>query len=83
MVSLSCWKAKGIFNTAARDGQLYVLRWGEDSGYDLKGTLNEEIIAIATFNGYLEVVQYLRMLGISWNSDTCSNAAKHGHLEVL
>ena len=34
-------------------------------------------------NGHLEVVQYLRTLGISLSAYTCANAALNGHLELL
>jgi hypothetical protein len=45
--------------------------------------LNRYIIAHAALNGHLEVVKYLRQLGISWNEQTCRNAAMKGHLELL
>ena len=45
-----------LFNTAARDGKLDILKWGDDSGYDLKHRLDEDTIA-AALNGHLEVVQ--------------------------
>jgi hypothetical protein len=40
-------------------------------------------IADAAFYGHLEVVNYLRWLGISWDERTCANAAMNGHLELL
>ena len=49
-------RAKSLFNTAARDGKLDLLIWGDDSGYDLKHRLDEDTIA-AALNGHLEVVQ--------------------------
>jgi len=89
-VSLSCAKLclaterpEELFETAARDGKLHVLKWGKDSGYDLYDILDEDTVAGAALNGHLKVVQYLRTLGISWNSDTCANAANNGHLELL
>ena len=94
-VSMSCaklcldneklsWNNKmKLFNTAARDGKLDVLKWGHDSGYDLKHRLDEDAIAGAALNGHLEVVQYLMTIGISWYGGTCTNAAKNGHLELL
>jgi hypothetical protein len=33
--------------------------------------------------GNLEVLQYLRSLGCTWDSSTCHKAAKHGHLHIL
>ena len=75
--------AKSLFNSAARDGKLDVLKLGNDSVNDLKQLLDEDTVAGAALNGRLEVVQYLRTLGISWNNDTCANAAKNGHLELL
>ena len=90
-VSTSCAKLcldsaerpKALFDTAARDGKLDVLKWGDKSGYDLMHLLDEDTIAVAALNGHLEVVQYLRTLGISWNGHTCHNAAKNGHIELL
>ena len=88
-VSVSCAelclateRPKALFETAARGGKLYILNWG-NWAIDLKNTLNERIIEAATFNGNLEAVQYTRTLGISWNSYTCSNAARNGHLQLL
>ncbi len=72
-----------LFNTAARDGKLNILKWGTDSGYDLKNVLNARTIANAAFNGHLEVVQYLRTLGISRNAGTCAHAAYNGYLVLL
>ena len=76
-------RAKSLFNTAARDGKLDVLIYGDDSGYVLKHILDGDIVAGAALNERLEVVQYLRAIGISWNSDTCANAAQNGHLVLL
>ena len=71
-------------SVSARGGKLDILKWGKESGYDLKNMFNDErTIAGAALNGHLEVVKYLRTLGISWSSDTCSNAAENGHLELL
>jgi len=72
-----------LFKIAATDGKLDVLEWGDDSGYDLKHLLNEDTIAGTALNGHLAVVQYLRTLGVSWNSGTCTNAALNGHIELL
>ena len=66
-----------------RYGKLDVLKWGEESGYELDEILDEDDIADVALNGHLEVVKYMRKLGVSWNEDTCSNAAKNGHLELL
>ena len=62
------------------NGKLDVLKWGEKSGYERDEMLDEDVIADAALHGHLEVVKYLRKLGISWDEDTCSNAAKNGHL---
>ena len=71
-VSVSCAKVyfvteppEAIFETAARDGKSDVLKWGDDSGYDMKQVLIERTIATVALNGHLEVVKYLRVLGIS------------------
>jgi hypothetical protein len=72
-------RAKSLFETAAKGGKLDVLKWGEDLFfYDLKNMLNEKTVAGAALNGHLAVVKYLRTLCISWDSDTCTNAAENG-----
>jgi len=84
--------AKKLFLAAVWEGKLEVLKWGQDSGHDLKTLLEEEEeggrpiaipIADAALCGHLEVVNYLRWLGISWDERTCANAAMNGHLELL
>jgi hypothetical protein len=47
---------------------------GEESGHELKKLLDQDTIADVALNGHLEIVQYLRTLGLSWDSDTCKNA---------
>jgi len=76
-------RAGPLFRVAASDGNMDVLKWGEESGYELDYILDEDDIADVALNGHLEVVNYLRKLGISWNKDTCSNAAFSGNLELL
>jgi hypothetical protein len=39
--------------------------WGEKSGYELDNILDEDRIADAALHRHLEVVKYLRKLGIS------------------
>ena len=75
--------AKSLFNTAAEEGKLDVLKWGEDYRYKLKKILGRNTIPIAALYGHLEVVKYLRRLEIPWDEWACSNAAKNGHLELL
>ena len=71
-------RAESLFKTAAKEGKLEI----EDSGYELKKMLDQEIIADAALNR-LEVVKYLRQLDVSWDGWTCLNAAKNGHFELL
>ena len=71
-------RAKSLFETAANGGKLDLLKWGEGAGYNLKNMLNEKTVAGAALNGHLAVVKYLRTLCISWDSDTCTNAAENG-----
>jgi len=66
-------RAGSLFQAATRDGKLDVLKWGEKSGYELDEILDEDDIADAALNGHLEVVKYMRKLGVSWNERTCSN----------
>jgi len=72
-----------LFNTAAKEEKLKILKFGEASGYKLNDILNESGIAHSAENGHLEVVQYLRQLGVEWDFLTCSFAAENGHLELL
>lgn len=39
--------------------------------------------AAASFNGHLEIVQYLHQNGYPWFANTPAMAAKHGHLEII
>ena len=76
--------AVSLFRTAAEEGKLEILKWGEDSGYELKNMLNSDtIIEHVMLNGHLEVVKYLRSLVIPWDRWTCANVALNGHLELL
>jgi len=88
-------RAKVLFRTAALEGKLEILIWGEESGYELKKLLgyrvnsvhaprkNQNIIAYAASNGHLNVVKYMRKLGIAWDERTCRFAAMNGHIELL
>ena len=76
--------ATALFKRAAWYGKLEVLKWGQESGYELHTVLFDmHVIGMAAKNGHLEVVRYLRKLGSPWNHWTCSNAAGNGHLKVL
>ena len=57
--------------------------WGEKSGYELDNILDEDRIADAALHRHLEVVKYLREIGVSWDENTCAGAANGGHLELL
>jgi len=76
-------RARSLFKTAAIEGKLEILKWGEHSGYKLNTILDCDIMVQAALHGHLEVMKYLRQLGISWNERTCAMAAKNGHLELL
>ena len=75
--------AVSLFRTAATEGKLEILIWGEESGYDLKHLLGERTMSKAALNGHLEVVKYLRQLDILWDRWTCRNAALNCHLKLL
>jgi len=77
-------RTKLLFESSACDGKLDVLKWGHGSGYELETILENGEIADVALNGqHLEVVQYLRTIGIEWDERTCSHAAEGGHLELL
>ena len=46
-------RAKLLFQTAASDGKLEVLKWGQGSRYELKSMLEEGDIADAAFYGHM------------------------------
>jgi hypothetical protein len=75
--------AKELFQAAANNGNLEVLQWGQGSGYKLETMSEKGDIADVAWSRHLEVVKYLRQIGISWDEETCANAAAHGHLELL
>ncbi len=76
-------RSKQLFQAAASHGKLEILKWGQDSVYELDDLLEREDIADAALNGHLGVVKYLRLLGSEWDRRTCENAAEKGHLEKL
>ena len=76
-------RAIKLFQTAAKNGQLEVLKWGQGSGYELESILDKGDIANVAQNGHLEEVKYLRQLSVLWDEDTCESAAYSGHLELL
>ena len=76
-------RARSLFMIAAIEGKVDVLKWGEDSGYKLNILLDQNTIADVASNGHLEVVKYLRKLGVKWDFLTCTFAAENGHLELL
>src|SRR5437764_9676510 len=47
--------------------------------------INKNVIICtnAAYEGYLNVLIYLRENNCDWNSDTCAYAAKYGHLSLL
>lgn len=66
---------------AARNGHLHVVQWALDNGCEV----GAEAFAAAAAGGHLEVAQLL--LGACpsplWNEDTCTIAARKGHLAFL
>jgi hypothetical protein len=79
VVSVSCVKlcleiespgfTQELFMAAIREDKLELLQWGQASGYELNNILdnmlNEDTIVDAAACGHLEIVKYLRNLGIS------------------
>ncbi|KAJ8609837.1 hypothetical protein CTAYLR_008124 [Chrysophaeum taylorii] len=68
-----------VCHTAARAGQLEVLKWARanDCPWDWRTCAN------AACRGHLEVLKWARANGCPWDSLTCTEAAAGGHLEVL
>jgi len=59
-----------LFSVAADDGRVEVLKWGQDSGYELHNLLDKDTIAHAALNECTSCC-YLRTLGIEWDEDEC------------
>jgi hypothetical protein len=72
-----------LFQAAAKNGQLKVLKCWQGSGYELESLLGKVDIANVARNWHLEVVKYLRQLGVSWVERAYESAADGGHLELL
>ena len=53
-----------LFQAAASNGKLDVLKGAEESGYELDKIFDEDGIADAALHGHLEVVKYLRKHGM-------------------
>jgi hypothetical protein len=69
---------------AAKGGHMEVLRWLSGSGYEhIAGRHDACPCMYAASWGDLQMLQWLRAKGCSWDEDTCSEAAAKGHLEVL
>ena len=62
---------------AAKCGNIDVLRYTYQSEWDYR------IFSAAAMGGHINVMQYLKMNGCKWCTETCSNAALGGHLEAL
>jgi len=70
---------KNTCRTAAKCGQLRVLKWlrGRDCPWD-SGTCSG-----AAMGGHLKILKWARGEGCEWDRGTCWRAARGGHLEVL
>ena len=71
-------RATKLFQAAANNGHLDVLKWGQGSGYELETMLDKSDLSDVAYAGHLEVVKYLRELGLWWDEDTCASAAAGG-----
>lgn len=61
---------------AAHHGHLCALQWMSQLGYPLH-------FATMSNAGTVEIVHWLREIGVPWQSDLCENAARNGRLSVL
>jgi len=68
-------RAIQLFQIAASEGQLGLLKWGQQSGFNMHIMLGSNAMANAALNGHIEVMKYPRMLGFLLDSRACSNAA--------
>ncbi len=76
---------------AANNGSLEVLKWGENSGFNLGivtynsvgTTVFTNICANAALNGHLNVLNWAKEIGLIMDDMVCSNAALGGHVEIL
>jgi hypothetical protein len=78
--------AGAVCISAARGGQLDVLLWARENGFDWAGETTSPsgtTCAAAARGGHLGVLKWARENGSEWTESTCSGAARGGHLGVL
>jgi len=75
-------KVNGILDAGIRSGNLELVNYLHDKGCPLDIDAFTTII-IAAEIGNVEILQYLRDIGYSWNANACGSAAKNGHMDVL
>ena len=73
-----------FFHCAANNGNMDIMQWGMDSGYDLNKILNNrQILNNVARNGHLEVVKLMIQVGVHWDESTFLAAVAGGDLDVL
>lgn len=64
-----------LFNAAVRIGRLDTLKWQRNHELVLNSILNGLTIAAAANGGHLDIIKYLRKIGVQWDWQACANAA--------
>jgi hypothetical protein len=75
-----------VCHAAVRSGKLEELQdlhSGYPDEWECSCASNKMTCFSAAQGGHLEVLQYLRAKGTTWDARTCAGAAEDGHLEVL
>lgn len=67
---------------AARKGQLAILKWLHELGFDLGADCNT-CCRNAAKGGHLEVLQWLRSIGYDWDCTTFLWAVRGNHVDVV
>ena len=75
---------RNMVNCAALQGSVKLLRWlMEEKGWDCDWDYYYETGLYAAFVGSVEVLEYLRRKGYSYDEGACAEAARGGQLEAL
>ncbi|CAN0445864.1 unnamed protein product, partial [Hapterophycus canaliculatus] len=82
-----CHMDEGTCRSAALKGHLEVdrsaPRGGQLSNDSLKGRSPPPPPPYSPFHGHAQVLQWARANGAPWNSETCTDAVRGGHLHIL
>mgnify|MGYP006128370557 CR=1 FL=1 len=75
------WNHERLFSCAARNGKVEVLEWAQNSGHNFHMILH--MYNYVAKKGHLNVVTFMRNLGMPWTDLTFANAAEDGNIDLL